>query len=147
MSTITVVAVSGCLLIVTLFVVIFTVLQKRSQTMYTGIKYNKLGKKPPSGGGSRTTRISIPADGDDLLEPIVNNDDEEEDEEEEEDDDENDYDGSSASDRLATAAAAGAGDSDQEEETAGQFDSRRLTAKAVPARGKRTFRYVASTRT
>lgn len=138
---------SGCLLIVTLFVVIFTVLQKRSQTMYTGIKYNKLGKKPPSGGGSRTTRISIPADGDDLLEPIVNNDDEEEDEEEEDDDDgEDDYDGSGASNRLATTNH-GAEGSDPEEEPTGQFDSRRLTAKAVPARGKRTFRYVASTRT
>lgn len=75
-------------MIVSLFVVIFSVLQKRSQTMYTGVRYNKLGsgsthgRKPSS--GNRTTRISIPADGDDLLEPIVNN----SDEEEEDDDDE-----------------------------------------------------------
>uniref|UniRef100_W4VRF9 furin n=1 Tax=Corethrella appendiculata TaxID=1370023 RepID=W4VRF9_9DIPT len=64
-SLITTIAVAGCFLIVTIFIVIFTVLQKRSQNMYTGIKYNKLNNRP--------TKISIPADGDDLLEPIVNN--------------------------------------------------------------------------
>ncbi|XP_055634461.1 furin-like protease 2 isoform X2 [Toxorhynchites rutilus septentrionalis] len=76
-SAITVVAVSGCLLVITVFVVIFSVLQKRSQTVYTGVKYNKLGSrsrgKKASSGGRTTMRISIPADADDLLEPIVNN--------------------------------------------------------------------------
>uniref|UniRef100_A0A182J1L7 Uncharacterized protein n=1 Tax=Anopheles atroparvus TaxID=41427 RepID=A0A182J1L7_ANOAO len=113
--------------------------QKRSRTMYTGIKYNKLGKKPPS--GSRTTRISIPAEGDDLLEPIVNNGDEDDDDDDD-DDDEDDYDGG-ASGRLATGSAADAV-SDQEEASGGQLDSRRSTAAPAAARGKRTFRYVSS---
>ncbi|XP_058061771.1 furin-like protease 2 [Anopheles bellator] len=135
MSTITVVAVSGCLLIVTLFIVIFTVLQKRSQTMYTGIKYNKLGKKPPPGGTS-TTRISIPADGDDLLEPIVNNADDDEDDEEDEDEDEQeevDYEVEDGGDRTERRRQA-------------RFDSRRSSSSG--RRGdKQTFRYAAVTRT
>uniref|UniRef100_A0A182N4U3 EGF-like domain-containing protein n=1 Tax=Anopheles dirus TaxID=7168 RepID=A0A182N4U3_9DIPT len=144
--TLMVVAVSGCLLIVTLFVVIFTVLQKRSQTMYTGIKYNKLGKKPPSG---RTTRISIPADGDDLLEPIVNNatEDDEEDDDDDDDDDGDDYGGSAASGRQSEVE-----EEDEQEATGGRFDSRRSTAKmTVPSatgRGKRSGgRYATTTRT
>uniref|UniRef100_A0A2M4DS50 furin n=1 Tax=Anopheles darlingi TaxID=43151 RepID=A0A2M4DS50_ANODA len=167
MSTITVFAVSGCLLIVTLFIVIFTVLQKRSQTMYTGIKYNKLGKKPASGGGSgsRTTRISIPADGDDLLEPIVNNatDDEEDDDDEDEeeadvdelqeafaDDDhrELDYDEQQQQQQhhhhnraVVPVAADGAGQQ--------QFDRRKSSKQedGPTGRGKRSFRYAPVTRT
>uniref|UniRef100_A0A1S4GGJ0 furin n=1 Tax=Anopheles gambiae TaxID=7165 RepID=A0A1S4GGJ0_ANOGA len=136
--TLMVVAVSGCLLIVTLFVVIFTVLQKRSQTMYTGIKYNKLGKKAASG---RTTRISIPADGDDLLEPIVNNDEDEEEEEQNDDDDDDDEDESGQS-------GADGGEEERHQRRGGgggrgaRSDSRRSTAAmATAARGKRTFRY------
>lgn len=86
-SAVTVVAVSGCLLIVTLFAIIFTVLQKRNRNVYTGVRYNKLSSGSGGGSGSRTTKISIPADGDDLLEPIVNNSEDEDDDED--DDDEN----------------------------------------------------------
>ncbi|EAT45948.1 AAEL002793-PA [Aedes aegypti] len=86
-SAVTVVAVSGCLLIVTLFAIIFTVLQKRNRNVYTGVRYNKLSSGSGGGSGSRTTKISIPADGDDLLEPIVNNSEDVDDEED--DDDEN----------------------------------------------------------
>ncbi|XP_041766317.1 furin-like protease 2 isoform X2 [Anopheles merus] len=137
--TLMVVAVSGCLLIVTLFVVIFTVLQKRSQTMYTGIKYNKLGKKAASG---RTTRISIPADGDDLLEPIVNNDEDEEEEEQNDDDDDDDDEDESGQ------SGPDGGEEERHQRRGGgggrgaRFDSRRSTAAmATAARGKRTFRY------
>ncbi|XP_055539465.1 furin-like protease 2 isoform X1 [Wyeomyia smithii] len=89
-STMTVLAISGCLLIVTLFVVIFSVLQqKRSHSVYTSVKYNKLGtgRKPSS---ATTTRIAIPADGEALLEPIVNNSDDEEPEENDDDNDDDD---------------------------------------------------------
>lgn len=104
--------------------------------MYTGIKYNKLGKKAASG---RTTRISIPADGDDLLEPIVNNDEDEE-EEEQNDDDDDDEDDSGQS-------GADGGEEERHQRRGGggrgaRFDSRRSTAAmATAARGKRTFRY------
>uniref|UniRef100_A0A182LS55 Uncharacterized protein n=1 Tax=Anopheles culicifacies TaxID=139723 RepID=A0A182LS55_9DIPT len=114
--------------------------------MYTGIKYNKLGKKPPS-GGSRTTRISIPADGDDLLEPIVNNGDEEEDEEDDEEEEEDDaYGGADP----ARQSAADEEEEEEDEQQRGRFDSRRSTAAMAPnnaARGKRAYRYAASTRT
>lgn len=66
--------------------------QKRNRTVYTGVRYNKLSSGGGSGaGGTRTTRISIPADGDDLLEPIVNNseDDEDDDDDEDEEDENN----------------------------------------------------------
>ncbi|EDS41850.1 proprotein convertase subtilisin/kexin type 4, furin [Culex quinquefasciatus] len=82
-TAITVMAISGCLLVVTVFVVIFSVLQKRTRTVFTGVKYNKLA----TGGTSRTTRISMANGEDDSLQPIVNNSDEEEDDEEEEDPD------------------------------------------------------------
>uniref|UniRef100_A0A182TFU5 Uncharacterized protein n=1 Tax=Anopheles melas TaxID=34690 RepID=A0A182TFU5_9DIPT len=106
--------------------------------MYTGIKYNKLGKKAASG---RTTRISIPADGDDLLEPIVNNDeDEEEEQNDDDDDDDEDESGQSGADggeeeRHQRRGGGGGG-------RGARFNSRRSTA-AMPtaARGKRTFRY------
>lgn len=63
------------------------VLQKRNRNVYTGVRYNKLSSGSGGGSGSRTTKISIPADGDDLLEPIVNNSEDEDDDED--DDDEN----------------------------------------------------------
>ncbi|XP_052566318.1 furin-like protease 2 isoform X1 [Culex pipiens pallens] len=82
-TAITVIAISGCLLVVTVFVVIFSVLQKRTRTVFTGVKYNKLA----TGGTSRTTRISMANGEDDSLQPIVNNSEEEEEDEEEEDED------------------------------------------------------------
>lgn len=106
--------------------------------MYTGIKYNKLGKKAASG---RTTRISIPADGDDLLEPIVNNDEDEEEEEQNDDDDDDDDE-----DEYGQSGADG-GEEERHQRRGGggrgaRFDSRRSTAAmATAARGKRTFRY------
>jgi len=70
-TTITAIAVAACLLIVTVFVIIFATLQRNSYRSHTNVKYNKLSKGKRS-SGSATTTLAIPS-GDDYgdLEPMM----------------------------------------------------------------------------
>lgn len=68
-TTITAITVAACLLIVTVFVIIFAALQRNSYRSHTNVKYNKLSKgKKVSGSG--TTTVAIPS-GDDDSAPMM----------------------------------------------------------------------------